>query len=59
MARGRAKLRGKSSFETVEAAEAPGKYRRPPTASPEPDRMFRFSRFQGFIPGMSGDRLSG
>jgi hypothetical protein len=40
-------------FRTSDAAEAPGKLRRPPMASPEPGRMLAFAPFQGFIRGMS------
>jgi FkbM family methyltransferase len=45
------------SFETSGTAEASEKLRRPPMASPKPDRMLAFTPFQGFIRGMSVKRV--
>ena len=53
MTRERAKSMDQTSFWTLGTAEAPGKLRRPPMASPEPGRMLAFAPFQGFIRGMS------
>ena len=53
MTRERAKSMDQTSFWTSGTAEAPGKLRRPPMASPEPGRMLAFAPFQGIIRGMS------
>lgn len=53
MARGRAKSMDQRSCWMVNEPGTLGKWRRPPTASPEPNRMIAFASFQGFIWAMS------
>lgn len=53
MTRERAKWMDQRSCWVVKEAGTLGKWRRPPTASPEPDRMIAFAPFQGFIWAMS------
>ena len=53
MTRKRARPMDHMLFWTSSTAEALGKLRRQPMASPEPDRMIAFAPLQGFIRGMS------
>ena len=53
MARKRTESMDQRSAWTVDAAEATGKLRGSPMASPQPGGMLGFAPFRGFIRGMS------
>ena len=50
---GKGQSMDQTSFGRPCTAEAPGKLRRPPLASPESGRMLAFAPVQGFIWGVS------